>query len=207
MKIFGFPTFNLTKVILTAEEAGEAYDFVRLDPMKGDMKTPENLERHPFGKMPSLEDGGQFLCESAAMCRYIAAKSNSPLYAGDLMAKAKIDQWVDIMSCHIGRWLQVYYWQEVIKPKFFQQETDKAALEEAQMFLDQQLPVLEKQLAANKYLAGASVTIADTFGFSYFTILDEVSLSVDKYPNLVRWIALMSDSPAYARTKDILGNL
>ncbi len=207
MKIFGFPTFNLTKVILTAEEASQAYDFVRLDPMKGETKTPENLERHPFGKMPSLEDDGQFLCESAAMCRYIAAKSGSPLYAGNLMAKAKIDQWVDIMSCHIGRWLQVFYWQEVIKPKFFQKEIDKAAVEEAQTFLDQQLPVLEKQLAANKFLAGPNLTIADTFGFAYFTILDEVSLSIEKYPNLQRWIALMSDRPAYGRTKDVLGSL
>lgn len=199
MKIFGFPTFNLTKVLLTAEEAGQSYELVMLDPQKGELKTPENLQRHPFGKMPSLEDDGRFLCESAAMCRYIANKSGGNLYAGDFMTKGNIDQWIDTLSCHIGRWIQVFYWQEVIRPKYFQQASDADAIAEANTFLDQQLPVLDQQLSNNTFLAGSDITIADTFAFAYFTILDEVSLSVAEYPNIVRWLGMMSERPAYQR--------
>lgn len=199
MKIFGFPTFNLTKVLLTAEEVGESYDLVMLDPQKGELSTPENLQRHPFGKMPSLEDEGRFLCESAAMCRYIANKSGGKLYGGDFMAKANVDQWMDTMSCHIGRWIQVFYWQEVIRPKYFQQVSDANAIAEANTFLDQQLPVLEQQLSNHKFLTGSEITIADTFAFAYFTILDEVSLSVGQYPNIVRWVEQMRARAAYQR--------
>ncbi len=205
MKIYGFPTFNLTKVLLTAEEVGQPYELISIDPMKGELKTPENLQRHPLGKMPSLEDNGEFLCESAAMCRYIAVKNGDKLYGSSAMAKAKVDQWMDTLSCHIGRWLQVFYWQEIIKPKYFQQETDKAAVAEAQEWLDQQLPALEKQLGENEFVAGSTISIADTFAFGCFSILEEISLSVADYPNLQRWYETMKARPSFAKVMAAYG--
>ncbi|MEJ2680304.1 MAG: glutathione S-transferase family protein [Gammaproteobacteria bacterium] len=199
MKIFGFPTFNLTKVLLTAEEVGQAYELVLLDPLKQELKTPENLQRHPLGKMPSLEDDGQFLCESGAICRYLALKNDVSLYAGDIMARAKIDQWMDMLSHHIGRWMQVFYWQEIVRPRFFKQESDAAALEEAQRFLKDVLPVLDNQLSDHAFITGDSLSIADTFGFPYFSFLSEVSVSVAAYPNITRWVEEMAARPAYHR--------
>ena len=54
MDIYSFPTFNLTKVLLTAEEAGVEYTLHLLDPMQGEHKSPEHMARHPLGKVPVI---------------------------------------------------------------------------------------------------------------------------------------------------------
>ncbi|MCF7982099.1 MAG: glutathione S-transferase N-terminal domain-containing protein, partial [Pseudomonadales bacterium] len=131
MKIYGFPTFNLTKVLLTAEELGLDYDYIALDPAKGEHKTPEHLQRHPLGKVPVLEHEGDYLYESAAICRYLSRISDSRLYSGDAKAKAKIDQWIDFGSLHIGKWLASYFFEEIIKTKFYGGSVDHALLAEA----------------------------------------------------------------------------
>lgn len=197
MKVFGFPTFNLTKVLMTAEEVGQDYVLVPIDPLKGGLKDEANLQRHPFGKMPSLEDGGEFLFETAAMCRYIASKNHSSLYAGTELEKARIDQWADVMNCHIGRWLQVYYWEEIVKPNYFNQETSQQALDEAADMLLNLLPVFDAQLGRHPFVAGSEITIADTLAFGQFTITDLTSASIGNYPDICRWMELMRSRTSY----------
>lgn len=58
MKIYGFATCNVTKVILTAQESGLPYEYVVLDPGKSEQKSPEHLQRYPMGKVPVLEREG-----------------------------------------------------------------------------------------------------------------------------------------------------
>ena len=38
MKSYGFPTFNISKVLLTAEFIGRGYETIALDPGKGELR-------------------------------------------------------------------------------------------------------------------------------------------------------------------------
>jgi glutathione S-transferase len=194
------------KVLFTAEELGLDYEYIALDIFKGENKTPEYLAVHPLGKLPGLDDDGKTLFESNAICRYLARRNQSSLYAGDAMEKAIIDQWVDFSTLHIGRWLSVFFWQEIIKPNFFNGETDPDAIAEAQGFLDEQLPVIDKQLASSAYLAGYDLTLADIIAFSFIEISDATSVSIDSYPHIKNWYEQVKQRPAVARARQRLGN-
>ena len=198
MKIYGFPTFNLTKVLLTAEELGLDYKYVALDVTKGEHKTPEHLKRHPLGKVPVLEDNGTYLYESAAICRYLSRTCGSRLYSGDAMAKAKIDQWIDFGSLHIGRWLTTYFYEEIVKTKFFGGSADQAQLAEAQECLTLHLPLAEVQLGQTNFLAGNEITLADTIIFAYVHTHEVTSVNLDAYPNILRWYTALKQPPSFA---------
>ncbi len=44
---------------------------MQLNVLKGEPKTPEHLERHPFGKVPVLDHDGMRILETSAITRYL----------------------------------------------------------------------------------------------------------------------------------------
>ena len=132
MKIYGFPTFNVSKCTLTAEFAGVDYQYVDVDPQAGEHKLPAHMARHPLGKVPAIElADGRPLFESGAICRYIGRISESGMYGGDEYRLGLIDEWMDFANQHIGRWMAVYFFQERVSHGVFGRPIDHAAIENA----------------------------------------------------------------------------
>ncbi len=199
VKIYGGSTYNATKVLFTAEELGTPYEYIHLNFVKGEHKSPEHLARHPLGKVPAIEHNGHFLFESASLCRYLANINNKKLYSADPLRAAEIDQMVDMICHHVGRWLGVYFYQEVVLKKYYNKPPEEKAIAEARGFLDQQLPFLDKTLAASKYLCGEEITFADTIALPYFHAQEVTSVSFEAYPSIKRWYADMKERPAFHR--------
>lgn len=196
MKIFSFPTFNLTKVLYTAEELGQSYDLQLFSPTKMEHKSPEHLARHPLGKVPVLEYNGEFFYESNNLCRLLAEINSNRLYGDTPVARAHVNQWLDFFSQHIGQQMIVFAWQEGVKPAYFGGETDPEAINEANKILTQQLPVVDKTLADREFLAANHLTIADTVAFALCQIQSFTSLDLTGYSNISRWYEHMSHRPA-----------
>lgn len=203
--IYGYNSFNGIKVLLTAEELGLEYDYVHVELSKGEQKTPDHLKRHPYGKIPALEHDGHRLVESASICRYLANINDHRLYSADPLRAAQIDQTVDMMVQHVGRWLGVYFWQEVICKHFFKKEPDAALIAEAEGFLKLHLPYFDAVLAENVFLCGDEVTIADTIAYAYFQIHEKTSVDLSAYVNIMRWYGEFSERPSVTAVKHRLG--
>ena len=201
LTIYGAPTFNATKLVFTAEELGLDYDYVHIDLRKGEHKTPEHIARHPLGKVPAIEIDGKPLFESNSICRFLAVNESSPLYEGDAYQLALIDQWADMMSHHAGRWLGVYYFQEFIVPRFFKREPNQEALDEAKVFLEEQLPVIDNHLSNTPYFAGDKLSIADTIAFAHFYTHEMSSIDISPYKNIEQWYAGIRNSASFSRAK------
>ena len=197
--VYGFKTFNTTKVLLTAEELGVAYQYVHLDPTKAEHKSPEHMVRHPLGKVPAIEHEGKALFEGNTICRYLAVMGNHPMYSGDAWHKAKIDQWVDLIAQHLGRWMAQVFFQECIRGPVLGKSIDQEALDEAKGFLSQQIPVIENQLEGRDFFMGDQITIADTIAFCFFNLSETTSISLEDYPNLKRWHDAIKQRPSFAR--------
>ncbi len=205
LKIYTFPTFNSLKVLVTAEEAGLEYEMISVDLASGEQRTPEHLRRHPLGKVPVIEDDGLTLFESNAICRYLARTANHELYPASLTDQSLVDQWTDFVTLHVGRWLAQVYWEEVIKQRF-NQAPEPVAMQEAQGFLKQQLPVFDAQLQGRDFLATERLSIADIIGFSYFTTQEQTSVDLSEYANIQRWYAAIKSRPAVVRAQQRLGS-
>jgi glutathione S-transferase len=199
MNIYSFATFNLTKLLLTAEELGMPYQLHLLDPMKGEHKTPEHLARHPMGKVPAVEINGQYYFESNSICRLMAELNGNKLYGNSPEERAHINEWIDMIGYHIGRWLTVYFFEELVKPVLMKdQKPSETALKEAGDFLKQQLPVLEQALSKHAFISGDKFTIADTIGFSMLEIAEYTSVDMSSYPQIDKWYSAIKARPSYA---------
>ncbi len=200
LKIYGAKTFNAVKAVLTTEECGMEYEYINMDFTKGDHKSPDYMKIHPLGKIPAMEDDGHPIFESNNMCRYIANKSGRKLYSADPLEAARIDQIVDFIGYHVGKWISVYFFQEIVMKKFRGADPDAAAIEEAAGFLKEQLPYLDGLLADHKFLCGRDITIADTVAFAMFMTHEYTTFDIVDYENIRRWYDMMKVRPSYAAT-------
>ena len=203
LKIYGFETFNALKVVLTAECLEIPYQYVYLDPSKGEHKSEENLKRHPMGKVPVIEWDDKVLFESDAICRYLGNRTER-LYGETIWERALIDQTIDMVAFHQGRWLSSFFFEEVVKPKFGKEEKDPAKLEEATKWLSQQMPILEKQLEKSGYLVGEGLSIADIVAWSYCTITLNTSYPLENHPILYKWFLKLQEMEPFKRGMDVV---
>ena len=198
-------SFNTSKVVYTAEELGLDYDFVALDFQAGETKTPEHMARHPLGKAPTLTDGDNTLFESGAICRYLASKSQSALYPTDLAQRAQVDQWMNFFSIHPGRWIGSLLWERYMKPSMGIGEPNESAVKEAIGFLDQQMAVVDNQLASNDWLAGNAISLADLFAFAYVETTPMCDYSLRNLPNVQKWHDKLASRESVAAGRKKLG--
>ena len=199
MNIYSFPTFNLAKILITAEELNLDYHLHLLDAKQGDHKTPAHCARHPLGKVPTIEIDGQHYIESNSICRLLAERNENRLYGNTPEQHALINQWMDLMALHTGRWMGAYFFEQGVKPHLIGSEPNNDKLDEAAGFLKEQLPVIEQTLQAQSFLTGETLTIADIVAFSYCLIQEYTQLNFDDYPAIERWYQLIKARPSYAR--------
>ena len=204
LKIYGYSTFNPFKVVATAEELGAEYEYEFVDLGQRANLGPDYENKHPFSKVPVLEVDGEYVSESPAICRYLARTHGDKLYSSDPLKAADIDSVMDMMNVHIGRWLAVHFWEEIICPKFFDREADAETIAEAKGWLDKQVPAIEKRLGKHEFLCGDSITIADTFAYALFTIHELTSVDLGPYQQLQSWYAAMKARPAIQKANEIV---
>src|SRR5688500_11880808 len=64
MKLYGFPPTRSIRVLWTLRELDVEFEFINVDPTKGELRSPEFLAVNPAGKLPALVDGDFILTES-----------------------------------------------------------------------------------------------------------------------------------------------
>jgi glutathione S-transferase len=68
---FDASTYVRTVKMVLAEKGATQFKQVQLNVLKGEPKTSEHLERHPFGKVPVLDHDGMRILETSAITRYL----------------------------------------------------------------------------------------------------------------------------------------
>ena len=187
LKIYGADLSTpVTKARFTANLLGMKYDYIRIDLRGGEHQKPEFLKLHPAGKIPVIDDDGFVLFESNAIIRYLAEKNKSPLYPKDLKERALVDQWIEFGSHHVGQAMSKVVFNRLFAP-MRKVPVDEQSLKDGLGFLDRFLPIIDNQLAKNKFLAGNQLSLAD---INLLAILDPVEVAkidLSKYKNIVKW--------------------
>ncbi|KAF7349023.1 hypothetical protein MVEN_01423600 [Mycena venus] len=198
LKLYGSEKAACVRRVATVlYELKVPFELVEIDVMNGGHKTPEYLEKQPFGQVPYIEDNGFILYESRAICRYIAAKyPASGLIPSEPKANALFEQAASVELSN------------------FDPSASKAGLEilkieldwpYEQAVIDEQLPVLDKKLEAynailgkQRYVAGDTLTLADLFHLPYgpFVALGENDV-MTRRPNVARWYSELISRPSW----------
>jgi glutathione S-transferase len=176
------------------EEVGQPYD-VRLLSFKA-MKEPAHLALHPFGQIPTYEEGDLALFESGAIVFHIAER-HVGLLPDDANARARAISWM-------------FAALTTLEPPIVDREV-ASYLEGDETWYEQRLSAVEERI--RKRLSELSGRIGDADWLDGdFSVGDLQMVSVllrlkrsgilDEYPNLSAYIARGEARPAYKRAFD-----
>jgi len=176
------------------EEVGQPYD-VRLLSF-GAMKEPAHRALHPFGQIPTYEEGGLALFETGAIVFHIAER-HAGLLPDDANARARAITWM-------------FAALNTVEPPILERETARL-LEGDKTWYEERLPLVEDRVRDRLDQLSARLGDADWLDCA-FSAGDLMMVSVllrlktsgilDEYPNLAAYVARGEARPAYKRAFD-----
>ncbi|KAI0696165.1 glutathione S-transferase [Cytidiella melzeri] len=201
------PTLRVAHIL---KEKNVPFDFVLVNVAEKQHKTPEYLQKQPFGQVPYIDDDGFILYETRAIGRYIALKYRDqgvPLIpdASDLRTTALFEQAASVEQNNFDP-LALSIGLEKLYNAFIGKECNEELLAEHINKLAAKLDGYEAIMSKQKYLAGEVLTLADLFHVPFGTAITEaagVKLLIDdeKRPNVARWWKDISSRPAWLAVK------
>jgi glutathione S-transferase len=176
------------------EEVGQPYE-VRLVSF-GAMKEPAHRALHPFGQIPTYEEGDLALFESGAIVFHIAER-HAGLLPEDANARARAITWM-------------FAALNTIEPPILDLQTTRF-LEGDKTWFEQRLPIVEDRIRKRLGELSSRLADADWLGGA-FSAGDLMMVSVlrrlkpsgllDEYPNLSAYVARGEARPAHKRAFD-----
>jgi glutathione S-transferase len=159
MKLYGFPPTRSIRVLWTLRELDVEFEFVNVDPGKGELQRPDFLAVNPAGKLPALVDGDFALTESVAICLYLAEKyPEKGLLPSGLRARAEVYRWLLFTATELEQPL----WRMTRHALLYPPEKRLAAeIPIARQDFLEMAAVMEKHMDGRQFLVGDEVTVAD----------------------------------------------
>jgi glutathione S-transferase len=160
--IYGNPPSNYVRAVrMTCAEKGIEYTLETFSSLAA-IKEPENLTRHPFGKIPSLEHGDVRLFETSAICRYIDEAFDGPaLQPEGPVARARMEQWISATNAYVDTDIVRRFVLAYIFPGGPDGQPDRNRIDKAIPDIRRDFEALDAGLSSTDFLAGDQVSIAD----------------------------------------------
>lgn len=180
-----------TRLRWALEEAGLPYD-VRLVSFKA-MKEPAHLARHPFGQIPTYEEGDLVLFETGAIVFHIAER-HAGLLPRDANARARAIGWM-------------FAALNTVEPPILDLSNARV-FERDQPWSDARMPLVEERVMNRLRPLSERLGDADWLDGDFsagdlmmVSVLLRLKTSgiVDEYPNLAAYVARGEARPAYKR--------
>jgi glutathione S-transferase len=176
------------------EEVGLSYE-VRLVSFRA-MKEPAHRALHPFGQIPTYEEGGLAMFETGAIVFHIAER-HAGLLPDEANGRARAITWV-------------FAALNTVEPPILERETAKL-LEGDKTWYEERLPLVENRVRDRLDQLSSRLGDADWLDGT-FSAGDLMMVSVllrlkssgilDEYPNLAAYVARGEARPAYKRAFD-----
>jgi len=168
------------------------YEWVRVDLMKGEHKSPEYLAKNPFGQVPFLVDGAVQLADSQAILVYLARQYGGEKWLPlDALSLAQIIRW---LSTAAG---EVRQGPENARLYYLFGATTKINIERATQKSEFILTQLDQHLSDRPWLEFDRPTIADVAIYPYIALAKDGKIDLDAYPRVLSWIERVKQLPGY----------
>ena len=192
IKLYGHEmSGNSYKVRLFLELLNIDYEWIKVDLMKGEHKSPEYLALNPFGQVPLLVDGDTKLADAQAILVYLARQ-----YGGE--------QWLPLDAVSLAqvvRWLSTTAGEVRQGPEnarlYYLFGATSINIERAHQKAEHILTQLDQHLSTHTWLEFERPTIADVAVFPYVALARDGKIDLDAYPNVVAWIDRIKQLPGY----------
>jgi glutathione S-transferase len=192
IKLYGHAmSGNSYKVRLLLELLNINYEWIQVNLMKGEHKSPEYLALNPFGQVPLLVDGETKLADAQAILVYLARQ-----YGGE--------QWLPLDAlplAQVVRWLSTTAGEVRQGPEnarlYHLFGAANINIERAHQKAEHILTQLDRHLSTRTWLEFERPTIADIAVFPYVALARDGKIDLDAYPHVLAWIDRVKQLPGY----------
>ena len=183
MRIYGDSNSgNCLKVKYTADYLGLGYEWINVDIMQGESRTPDFLRINPQGQVPVVElEDGRCLAQSNAIIRYLAR--GSVLLPEDPYLQAKVDEWLFWEQYSHEPYIAVCRFHMLYQGKP-REAREPWRVERGGQALD----YMENHLAGSQWLAGNTFTIADIALLAYTRVAHEGGFDLENRQHVRQWV-------------------
>ncbi len=200
---FNGSTYVRTVRMLLAEKQVTDYQQVPVDVLKGEPKTAEHMQRHPFGKVPVVDVDGFRIIETPAIARYLdAVLPGASLVPQDAKEVARMDMVVSIIDSYgylpiIGGIVAYHLFPDFVGGK--NAEMHHAGLRDGRKALTEIMKLKGQSL----WLAGGAVSVADLY---LAPIMAYITLTPHKeeflgMPGVQAWWDMVSNRKSFQATQ------
>jgi glutathione S-transferase len=184
---------NCYKAKLALAQLQIPHEWVPIDILNGQSRTPAFMAMNPSGQVPVLElSPGSYLAESNAILHYLAA--GSALLPADRLTHAQVLRWMF--------WEQYSHEPNVASARFIVRYLGRPPQHEeilARRIADgnEALSLMEQHLSTHPFFVARTYTIADIALFAYTHVAHEGGFDLESYPNILAWIARVQEQPGH----------
>ena len=187
------------KVRVALAYKGIEYDDVQQIPFGA---PPEFVAKSPLSKIPCWEEGELILPDSSVILSYLEHRyPDPPLLPAAPGPRARALWFEEYADTKVSVTLAGVFFERVVKPAIFKQETNQAVVDQA---LKQELPklfeYLTQCLGEDEFMVGGVFSIADialTSPFVNFAIAGE-RVDAERWPQIAAYVERVHSLPCYA---------
>jgi glutathione S-transferase len=189
MKMYDYPAPNAQKVKIFAHEKDITIEYIQVDLLNHELRTPKMLSKNPMGTVPFLElEDGEVIRESRAIIEYLEGIKDSPNMLGkDPLERARIHE-IDRLA-ELGLMIELAHYVHNISPFFADKgPQSKEAAEMALNCYKKNLRILEDSVNGDEFLIFNRPTVADCTLFSTFTFAESIGVtSQNSFKKIMGW--------------------
>lgn len=199
MRLYGdLKSGNCYKPWLLARWLELPLDWVPVDVLAGETRTPDFLAINPNGKIPVLElEDGTCLWESNAILNFLADGSEflptEPRLRTQVLQWQFFEQYSHEPYVAVARFIRLYQGLPAERQKEY---------EECHVRGYKALKVMELQLSRTPYLVGEHYSIADIALYAYTHVADEGGFDLTPYPAVRGWLERVASHPRHVGMLD-----
>ncbi|WP_421930974.1 glutathione S-transferase family protein [Phenylobacterium sp.] len=195
IKLYSFPGTVSLAVHIALEEAGAAYELVKVDFMTNAQRSPEFLAINPKSRVPALATERGVLTEAPALLTYVAqtfpeanlAPLDDPFAMAQVQAfNTYLCSWVHPAAAHRHRG---YRWAD--DPAAIADMRRKAP----EVFADG-MAVIEAEYLRGPWVMGEAYSICDPYLFTVAGWLPRDGIDMARFPRIAEHFARMGERPA-----------
>ncbi len=184
---------NCYKVKLLMALLDIKHEWLHVDVLSGESKTPEFLKKNPNAKIPVMQiDESKFLSESNAILNYLA--EDTPFVPQTRFERAQVLQWQFFEQYSHEPYVAV---ARFINKYLGLPEEKREEYESKQSGGKKALQVMDEQLGNSRFIVGDSPTIADISLYAYTHVAHEGGFDLSSYGNINNWLVRIESLPGY----------
>ena len=195
LKIYGQARSRAFRVLWLAKEINLPYEHIPVSIHVEGAQAKEDWYKqlNPNTRIPTIDDDGVILWESAAINVYLARKHGGTLYPKTAEGEGRMLQWGFYIANDVEPPMIAMFQHRVAFPP---EKRIPAIADEGEKKLQPGLQTIEGQLEKTPFLQGNEWGMADFLAASVLYTLYMMKYDLSKFPRLGAWLSASCERPA-----------